>query len=342
MVRHHLQRKPRDGFTLIELLVVIAIIAVLIALLLPAVQQAREAARRAQCQNHLKQLGLAMHNYHSTFSCFPPGVVWTDTNQDGTADPKAQCGGHWAWGTFLLPFMEGGNLYKKFRPGNRTPRQVHQAIKAATGRFIFQTALPAFRCPSDPGGVSAPLCDNSRELDGIDSSESIQRQALSNYVGNNDANDIHNYPSTWRLANTGVFLYNGVVSIRDIIDGTSNTIAIGERDSYHKVLPGSDVNHDAAVIYAVADAYDADSRDAAQGVLAAGSAPINDRVTPGQGCEGFSSRHAGGAQFLMSDGSVRFISQNIAFASARLDRRPPFPTFQRLLHRHDGLVVGQF
>ena len=106
-------RSPsRRGFTLIELLVVIAIIAVLMALLLPAVQQAREAARRTQCKNNLKQFGLAVHNYHDTHNRFPSAAFWTDANRDGT--PDSDCG-HWAWGVMIMPFLEQGNLYQQLR-----------------------------------------------------------------------------------------------------------------------------------------------------------------------------------------------------------------------------------
>src|SRR5690606_1821609 len=152
---HHLRRlimpshRLRRGFTLIELLVVIAIIAVLIALLLPAVQQAREAARRSQCQNNLKQLGLALHNYHDTYARFPSAVFWTDVDGDGQADRDE---GHWAWGAAILPFIEQGNLADRMQPGTLTPTQVH-----ALDPSLLKTPLAVFQCPSDDGGVNSPL-----------------------------------------------------------------------------------------------------------------------------------------------------------------------------------------
>src|SRR5215813_2046814 len=112
--------RRRSGFTLIELLVVIAIIAVLIGLLLPAVQQAREAARRSQCKNNLKQMGLAMHNYHDVYQCFPPGYLGYPAGNGGscaTINNTTQRGQGWGWGAFLLPYLDQGNLYNLLSPG---------------------------------------------------------------------------------------------------------------------------------------------------------------------------------------------------------------------------------
>src|SRR5271156_6169116 len=113
-------RFRRKGFTLIELLVVIAIIAVLIALLLPAVQQAREAARRTQCKNNLKQMGLAMYNYLDVYQSFPPGYLGYSAGNGGscsTLDNYAQRGQGWGWGCYLLPYLDQGNLYNLIQPG---------------------------------------------------------------------------------------------------------------------------------------------------------------------------------------------------------------------------------
>lgn len=130
--RHRPKRRCplRHGFTLIELLVVIAIIAVLIALLLPAVQQARESARRAQCKNHLKQLGLAFHNYHETHSIFPPGAIATPAS--------------WTWSVFLLPGLDQAPLYQTLAPNGGT-------IPNPTAGTAIMTRLPTFQCPSSSG-----------------------------------------------------------------------------------------------------------------------------------------------------------------------------------------------
>ncbi len=153
MQRH--TKLVRCGFTLIELLVVIAIIAILIALLLPAVQQAREAARRTQCKNNLKQLGLALHNYHDVMKQFPPGFVdqlSSAATASGAAVAATTQDGNWGWGSYTLPYIDQAPLYNLLNVGNRT---LLQAANDTTngGRRGLQTPLEAFRCPSD----TAPL-----------------------------------------------------------------------------------------------------------------------------------------------------------------------------------------
>jgi len=133
MSKHRLRR----GFTLIELLVVIAIIAILIALLLPAVQQAREAARRTQCKNHLKQIGLAIHNYHDTHNTFPPGYI-ARIPQNITSSER----GLYGWGAFVLPYMDQAPLYNLLQVGN-----VPLETNAVTNLAALQTPLPAFSLP---------------------------------------------------------------------------------------------------------------------------------------------------------------------------------------------------
>jgi prepilin-type N-terminal cleavage/methylation domain-containing protein len=136
-------RIQKRGFTLIELLVVIAIIAILIALLLPAVQQAREAARRSQCRNNLKQVGLAIHNYHDAFNTIPP--AWISTQFQVAAGDVS----HWSWGTFLLPYIDQAPLYSLLQPGTRRLDQ-NLALGGATAAALT-TPLTVFRCPSDTG-----------------------------------------------------------------------------------------------------------------------------------------------------------------------------------------------
>ena len=137
-------KSMQKGFTLIELLIVVAIIGILVALLLPAVQAAREAARRMSCQNHLKQLGLALHNYHNTFGRLPASFyrVWPPLST-GTTSTFGTPG--WGWGTMILPRLEQTALYEQL--------QVHttRADGSPNMKRLAQTPLPVFRCPSDTG-----------------------------------------------------------------------------------------------------------------------------------------------------------------------------------------------
>lgn len=139
------QRK--QGFTLVELLVVIAIIGILVALLLPAVQAAREAARRMQCSNNLKQLGVALHNYHDTHKSMPPGFL-PKRNANGAKTNNVNL---WAWGALVLPFMEQQALHDKLNVGNNHLELISSTAGPGTLKEVMQQAIPSFRCPSDVG-----------------------------------------------------------------------------------------------------------------------------------------------------------------------------------------------
>jgi prepilin-type N-terminal cleavage/methylation domain-containing protein len=195
----HLNRATRrPGFTLIELLVVIAIIAILIALLLPAVQQAREAARRSSCKNNLKQLGLAMHNYLDTHRCFPPNGV---KNSTGTQEWSAQA--------FLLPFLEGGNIY------NMIDFNVGYGAGANATNNVKAMRIPVLLCPSDPN-------DSAR----VDSGG---HYPLSYAVGRG-IYQVATMSASGAINGDGgaAFIYNGVTRDRDFTDGMSNTVAMSE------------------------------------------------------------------------------------------------------------------
>src|SRR3954454_4417085 len=209
----HLNRplyaRHRPAFTLVELLVVIAIIGVLVALLLPAVQAAREAARRMKCQNNLKQIGLALHNYHDSFGRFPAAYyrAWPTSVGSTFGTPG------WGWGTMILPRLEQQGLYDALNV-NTT-----QATGAATMKPLAQTPLQMFRCPSDTG---KPLNLNRASY------------ATSNYIAVFGA--LYDQASIGQpvvagsvpSAGTGMFSANSGVRMAEVSDGLSNTVMIGE------------------------------------------------------------------------------------------------------------------
>ncbi len=304
------------GFTLIELLVVIAIIAVLIALLLPAVQQAREAARRSQCKNNLKQLGLALHNYHDVAGLFPPAIVVQRADPqfvpNGLTDNLPDPVESWGWGAFLLPYLEQSALYNACKIGSGDLLERYVTTSALT-------PLAVYRCPSD---IAPSVRTTSRP---------IATWGTSNYKANMGVN------GGWGSGTNGaVFWRDGKCGFRDILDGTSNTVAIGEIAWQRGTL-----KHEAAVWAGCRQGMQGDCVD---DVVASGRAPINSNATNTNILsESFSSVHTGGAHFLMADGAVRFISENVQFiANGESNSSAADSTYEFLLHRNDGQVVGEF
>lgn len=308
----------KRGFTLIELLVVIAIIAILIALLLPAVQQAREAARRTQCKNNLKQLGLALHNYHDVHLTFPPG--WIDQNSSAAAN--------WAWGAYLLPLMDQGALFDSVDVGQGS---LGNALLDSTKLNLLKTPLSMLRCPSD----TAPEINSRHQA--LDTGGANHSIATSSYVGANGGGD-------WTAGQSlrGALGRNSRVRFRDITDGSSNTIMVGERSWQYPLGSGSNANCDAAMVIGIGSTGSANLQRMA---LAKGLFVINSSLDDGGGvaecARGFSSRHTGGAQFLLGDGSVRFISENIQTDPDPADANTNY-IFQNLLDKADGNVIGEF
>ncbi len=310
----------KRGFTLIELLVVIAIIAILVALLLPAVQQAREAARRSSCKNNLKQLGVALHNYHDTHGQFPigsqdaaPNRIW----QGGTARKGSML-------VKLLPQVEQGPAFDKL---DFNADVVPQLQSAALSR-IWRQEIDTYVCPSDD--YVNPSNGKTNYAPSL-GAQRMSGRGCNTYPGNTFGTGRHGHGSSGdgnRIA--GLWSrYQWAAKIRDITDGTANTIAMGE------IRPKCGDHHRGG--WANPNA-----------LWTATTAPINHPTCPGEnggsggssGCnaqgnwqtsQGFKSRHVGGAQFVFADGSVHFLSENINYR-----------TYQQLGCRRDGEVVGEF
>ncbi len=323
------------GFTLIELLVVIAIIAILIALLLPAVQQAREAARRTQCRNNLKQLGLALHNYHDNYGAFPPlfvmPVVPTNSTNHATATGanSANMAPGWGWMAFLLPYIDQAPLYSSLGVGStRFPLDSQNLIR---------TPIAGYMCPSD---IAGPINAGSMWAR---QTENGWEAATSNYVAAHDHETTINPlvatdPDRGNKTPTGGFFPNSRTSTRDITDGTSNTMAAGER-RYKQ-----NENASAAVWIGTIDGDH--ENDFGYDTAGTGRNRINEDSNSGADWDwvrSFSSAHTGGAHFVMFDGSVRFVSENIDHSPGRTDGTDtPNSLFDNIISIRDGNVVGEF
>lgn len=317
---------PRQGFTLVELLVVIAIIGVMVGLLLPAVQAAREAARRMQCSNNLKQIGLALHNYHDTFLLFPPGVV---TGVAGVNDPR------FAWSVMILPQLEQASLFEALNTSTRSMRNAFENTPASTptGYELMRTPVPAYLCPSDPGEtLNTNRQFTTVTVPGVTSPFSIGK---SNYPG-----------SDGDAGGNGFFADNSRVKMAEITDGLSNTIMVGERAS----RSGNVGNF--AALWAGRGGDDEPSIGDLQPLREAavlGRTTFKFRTGEG-GTAGarpdfaYSSAHPGGAQFAFGDGSVRFISENVTWVNTTADPAPPasqFGLFNKLGGAKDGLPISE-
>jgi prepilin-type N-terminal cleavage/methylation domain-containing protein/prepilin-type processing-associated H-X9-DG protein len=273
----------RQGFTLIELLVVIAIIAVLIGLLLPAVQKVREAAARLQCKNNLKQVGLALHNYHDTEQSFPPGYLALSVYSDGATDTAPG----WGWGAFLLPYLEQEPLYRKIN--------FSQPVASSAAA---QIPVKMYLCPSDltpPGPFAVP--------DPFGSPLALAAPCSYAACVGGDESD------TAGPAGFGVFYRNSRTRLTDVTDGTSNTILVGERawsnanGVWAGAVPGGIILRGRLNPN---PGSGAGSYPAATLVLA--HSHLNNATTDTDGgLDDFSSRHTGGSNFVFADGSVHFI-----------------------------------
>tara|TARA_R110002111_G_scaffold261826_3_gene335824 strand:- start:32219 stop:33169 length:951 start_codon:yes stop_codon:yes gene_type:complete len=314
--------QQKRGFTLIELLVVIAIIAILIALLLPAVQQAREAARRSTCKNNLKQIGLALHNYHEIHSTFPPGITRAQGHPYGPVEGWNT--GKVLWSAFILPSMDQAPLY------NMINFAVADPGKNAVNATVRNADLPAYRCPSDPGGRGTTGSSGS---------------GPSNYtgcVGNSPLGSVSGGGSSYQNNGTSVFFTDSKTKIRDITDGTSNTMMVSELLVGSKYITYGNVNTGGILDDCSTSGGSANKRgeswfygDASIRWAFLTVFPPNTEVA----CRSYqeyanaspASQHVGGVHILLCDGAVRFVSDNVHLK-----------TWQNLGNKADGNVLGEF
>ncbi len=324
--------KRLRGFTLIELLVVIAIIAVLIALLLPAVQQAREAARRSSCKNNLKQYGLALHNYHDTFGAFPPAANYS---------------GQWSnypvgWQVRILPYADQAPLYNEmdFSAGSATGAAGVDKL-LPNGKYLRQMTTPYSKCPSDAssspdGNWAQASYGGSMGSQRTDSANGACQPFITPGVHyENPGGSPGHGNTTEKRYIAGMFgrLLSEKITIADVTDGTTNTILVGE------ILPACH-DHGGGWWHFNGMANAHASTSVPLNTFTTCSSPYTRSNPPFPTCTaqnnwnlswGFRSSHVGGAHFLLCDGSVRFVSEN-------LDYR----TYQNLGTRNDGKVIGEF
>ncbi len=284
-------RAVQRGFTLIELLVVIAIIAVLIALLLPAVQAAREAARRAACVNNLKQMGIALHNYHDQVLAFPPGYIAAAPFLDGETDTAPG----WSWASMILPQLEQSSLYSSL---NLNLPVQHPANTTGT-----RVTLSGYLCPSDAAAVGPyPVYDGIGDV--------VAVVAPSSYAAcaGDDASDV-----ALGLANNGIgrglFFRDSAIRIAAITDGTSQTVMLIERawgiteGTWTGAIAGGFVTRgpfNPTPIWANATYL-------APCLVLAHCNQLNSNSDADSGLDDGSSFHPGGANVLFADGSVHFV-----------------------------------
>ncbi len=345
----------RTGFTLIELLVVIAIIAILIALLLPAVQQAREAARRTQCRSHLKQLGIALHNYHDVHNTFPPNLI--PGGLPGSGGYIGYSKGNWGVMAYLTPFLEQTAVYGLLNLESPTYQNVGGSwiIPDANNRKAASTIVPLYLCPSDS---SQKVSSNWGVTEGIGPTNFCANMG----TGIDPASVNHGSPYNA----DGVFFADSRIRFADLTDGSSNTAGMtesllgqgvtvtdaatppaSEKKVYRNLTFGlniSDANCAAATTYNSADPrqfswYSGEIRCASYNHYYGPNTKNFDCVANGPATLGYiasgwkaaRSQHTGGVNLMLCDGSVRFISDSIDIG-----------IWHNLGTRSGGEIIGEF
>jgi prepilin-type N-terminal cleavage/methylation domain-containing protein/prepilin-type processing-associated H-X9-DG protein len=348
----------RGGFTLIELLVVIAIIAVLIALLLPAVQQAREAARRTQCKNNMKQLGLALHNFHDTYLRFPPGCMpdlngaQTDPGQGLSAGVAASWGS--SWKVHILPYLDQAPIYSGWQ-FTGSSGYTNGTNMSTTTPLVHNRTIPPYRCPSSSLPDKYPSSWNGAAIQMYTTYTGTSGAAANSGTLNvNPFNQFSSGGAGW-VSGNGTLYPNSRTNMKDMTDGTTNVIVVHEESDHQRDANGVKITGSFGAITSqgphgwtmgangnanIPPTYmnGGDNREFNCSTV---RWPINSKGLAnncGNGvCDNtgsnipINSTHTGGAQVLMGDGSVRFLSQNI-----------DLNTLLKLASANDGLPVGEF
>jgi len=310
-------RRPLHGFTLVELLVVIAIVGVLVAMLLPAVQAAREAARRSQCADSLRQIGLALLNHHDSQRHFPPGYSALPRYRDGATDTTPG----WGWAAFILPYIEESSLNQMINS--------KVAIEDPRHSAAIQTRVSLYLCPSDlPPDSAFSILDATGATLASAAPASYSACIGGDESGTSDADGL------------GIFYRNSRTRIAEILDGTSKTILVGERSwSNAKGIWAG------AISGGVCQRGDqnpnpttgASSYPAATLILS--HSHLNNATTdPDGGLDDFSSRHPEGSNFAFADGSVRFL-RSVSGDQADGGYSPDGVIFQALGTRENGEMI---
>ena len=297
----------RRGFTLVELLIVIAIIGILIGLVLPAVQAARESARRIQCSNSLKQVGLALQSYHDSSRAFPPGYI-SELDSAGN-----EIGPGWGWASMVLPQLEESPLFEQI--------SFSSPIEDDVNRFVRVQSVPTLRCPSD----SAPdmWMTRRRDLSSGDLRGDICEVASANYVGVFGTTE----PG---VGGDGIFSRNVSVRFGDIRDGTSTTLMAGERSFRLGEATWTGAVVGAVIVADGSDGVGTGPPEPAASLVLGHRGDGKGRGVPRAHVNQFHSVHSGGgAHFVFCDGHVAFLSSSI-----------DYHVYQALTTRADGEAIG--
>ncbi|HJT34405.1 MAG TPA: DUF1559 domain-containing protein [Pirellulales bacterium] len=304
--------RRRDGFTLIELLVVIAVIGLLVGLLLPAVQAAREATRRNECANRLKQIGLACQSYHDVMNRFPPGYCAVGAYMDGQTDTSPG----WGWASCLLPYLEQQALQQTI--------DFRRPIEHPVNGSAVRTSIASYLCPSD---IVASEQFSVPDAAG----QPVVVAAPSSYAGcvGNDASDVAG-PS-----GSGVFYRNSATRLADLTDGSSVTILVGERAWANAQSTWAGAVSGAVCLRGKYNRCPVGGAAwAAASTLNLAHAHLNNATAdPDGGLDDFSSLHPEGSNFVFADGSVRFLA-------SLPDDTPAGMVFQGLGTRSGGEVIS--